>query len=55
MVDFLDRDPNKQSPEVSASLQNESVIAIAREEDAVLVAGSLYVVGSARTFLRRKL
>lgn len=28
---------------------------IAREEDAVLVAGSLYVVGSARTFLRRKL
>jgi dihydrofolate synthase/folylpolyglutamate synthase len=28
---------------------------IAREEDAVLVAGSLYVVGSARTYLRRKL
>jgi folylpolyglutamate synthase/dihydropteroate synthase len=27
----------------------------ARAEDAVLIAGSLYVVGSARTYLRRNL
>ena len=33
----------------------DKALNIAREEDAVLVAGSLYVVGSARTFLRRKL
>jgi len=33
----------------------DKALGIAREEDAVLVAGSLYVVGSARTFLRRKL
>ena len=33
----------------------DKALSIAREEDAVLVAGSLYVVGSARTFLRRKL
>ena len=33
----------------------DKALNIAREEDAVLVAGSLYVVGSARTYLRRKL
>ena len=33
----------------------DKALSIAREEDAVLVAGSLYVVGSARTYLRRKL
>jgi dihydrofolate synthase/folylpolyglutamate synthase len=33
----------------------DRALSIAREEDAVLVAGSLYVVGSARTYLRRKL
>jgi dihydrofolate synthase/folylpolyglutamate synthase len=32
----------------------DRALSIAREEDAVLVAGSLYVVGSARTYLRRK-
>jgi folylpolyglutamate synthase/dihydropteroate synthase len=31
----------------------EKAISMAIEEDAVLVAGSLYVVGSARTLLRR--
>jgi folylpolyglutamate synthase/dihydropteroate synthase len=31
----------------------EKAINMATEEDAVLVAGSLYVVGSARTLLRR--
>jgi dihydrofolate synthase/folylpolyglutamate synthase len=34
---------------------SDKALSIAREEDAVLVAGSLYVVGSARTYLRRKL
>jgi len=33
----------------------DKALNIAREEDAVLVAGSLYVVGSARAYLRRKL
>jgi dihydrofolate synthase/folylpolyglutamate synthase len=33
----------------------DKALNIAHEEDAVLVAGSLYVVGSARTYLRRKL
>jgi dihydrofolate synthase/folylpolyglutamate synthase len=33
----------------------DKALNIAREEDAVLVAGSLYVVGSARTYSRRKL
>jgi dihydrofolate synthase/folylpolyglutamate synthase len=33
----------------------DRALKIAREDDAVLVAGSLYVVGSARTYLRRKL
>ena len=33
----------------------DKALSIAREEDAVLMAGSLYVVGSARTYLRRKL
>ena len=34
---------------------SDKALSIAREEDAELVAGSLYVVGSARTYLRRKL
>ncbi len=33
----------------------DRALKIAHEDDAVLVAGSLYVVGSARTYLRRKL